>query len=603
MERSRTRVHRSGVGTATKILGQILLETEGLSEEALAAALDEQRESAHRLGEILVARGVVDDEAVARALARQLSLPYAAPPLEPEPEAAALLRPDYARRCGAVPLRVTSRSLCVAMADPLDLSTLDDVRFQVGRRVDPEVASPTAVRDAAARLYGGELSELLDQLPDRLTRIEETDSGALEEAARAAPVVRLVDHILERAVEARASDIHLEEEGGKLRVRNRIDGVLRTTMQLPAASHDAVISRIKIVAGMDISVKRRPQDGGFRLRHGTSSLTFRTSTLPVEGGEKAVLRILDPKNAPASLDSLGFSAHDLRALRRLVQAGQGVILAAGPTGSGKSSTLFGALGEIDREGQNVVTIEDPIEYRVPGVNQVQVEPKAGLTFPAALRSLLRQDPDVVMIGEIRDGETAEIAMTAAVTGHLVLSTIHTSDAPGAITRLLNMGVPTYLVAGGLTGVVAQRLVRRICTTCRGRPGGCHRCVDGYAGRTGVFQVLVMTDPLREEVTGGASAPELRRLAARAGMGTLADDARRKVAEGVTTPHEVARVVRVDPSAALPCARCGGSVPAGALGCPGCGDVKKRVCACGVHLRVGWRFCPGCLRHVRGVEAE
>jgi general secretion pathway protein E len=276
-----------------------------------------------------------------------------------------------------------------------------------------------------------------------------------------------------------------------------------------------------------------------------------------------------------------------------------VILAAGPTGSGKSSTLYGALQEVDRRALNVVTLEDPVEYRLPGVNQVQVEPRAGLTFPAALRSVLRQDPDVVMVGEIRDRETAEIAMAAAVTGHLVLSTIHTNDAPGAITRLLNMGVPPYLVAGGLAGVVAQRLVRRVCPACRGRSGeGCERCRGGYAGRTGVFQVLVMTDALRDEVVREAGTATLRRLAEEAGMASLVDDARRKVAEGVTTPHEVGRVLQSDPGSALPCKGCGGDVPAGALACPGCGRVRVPRCACAQTLQPGWRYCPWCLRPAR-----
>jgi general secretion pathway protein E len=357
-----------------------------------------------------------------------------------------------------------------------------------------------------------------------------------------------------------------------------------------------VLSRIKIMAGMDISVKRRPQDGGITLPRADRKLTLRVSTLPVTAGEKAVCRILDPAKAPANLGSLGFSAHDLKRVRTLIKGGQGVILAAGPTGSGKSSTLYGALQEVDRQTGNVITLEDPVEYRLDGVNQVQVDPRAGLTFPAALRSVLRQDPDVIMVGEIRDRETAEIAMAAAVTGHLVLSTIHTTDAPGAITRLLNMGVPPFLVAGGLSGVVAQRLVRKVCPACHGRKAeGCGRCRNGYAGRTGVFQVLVMTDALRDEVVGAAATGTLRRLAEDAGMGTIVEDARRKAAEGVTTPHEVGRVLQTDPGASLPCNVCGGETPTGALACPTCGTVRARRCGCGGTLQPGWRFCAWCLR--------
>ena len=332
------------------------------------------------------------------------------------------------------------------------------------------------------------------------------------------------------------------------------------------------------------------------LAQGDRRLTLRVSTLPVNGGEKAVVRILDPLKAPSDLSRLGLAASDLVRLRHLLKGGHGVILAAGPTGSGKSSTLYGALQEVDRQSLNVVTLEDPVEYRLPGVNQVQVDPRAGLTFPAALRSVLRQDPDVVMVGEIRDRETAEIAMAAAVTGHLVLSTIHTNDAPGAITRLLNMGVPPFLVAGGLAGVVSQRLVRKVCPSCLGRSSeGCGRCRNGYSGRTGVFQVLVMTDALRDEVVREAGTATLRRLAEEAGMGSMVDDARRKVAEGVTTPHEVGRVLQSDPGAALPCKACGGEVPAGALACPRCGRVRVPRCCCGQSVQPGWRYCAWCLR--------
>ena len=395
-----------------------------------------------------------------------------------------------------------------------------------------------------------------------------------------------------------ARDVHFEARPGGLEVRFRIDGVLRKRLTLPAASHGPVVSRIKVMANMDISVKRRPQDGGLTFRPRGVELRLRVSTLPVEGGEKVVVRILDPSGSPRTLDALGLSNRDARILRQLGSAGQGVILAAGPTGSGKSSSLFAALAELNREGLNIVTLEDPVEYTLPGINQVQVNPRAGLTFPSALRAILRQDPDVVMVGEIRDRETAEIAMTAAVTGHLVMSSIHTIDAPGAIARLLDMGVPPFLVAGGLTGVVAQRLLRRVCRTCRGRDHEtCHACVDGFRGRTGVFQVLTIDDAMREEIIHGASISTLRRLARARGMITLAEDARRLVAEGMTTPHEVARVIHGDPGATLPCAGCGTDIPSGAIACPRCGRRRRKVCPCGRWTQRGWRFCPWCLRPV------
>lgn len=569
------------------------MDAEHVSAERLAAALEEQRGTGERLGDVLVRTGAVGEDAVARALSTQLGIPYVAAPLEPEKGALSLVRPELARARSVLPLRVTPHTLVVAMADPLDLSTVDDLGFQSGRRIEAVMATVTAVREGLETAYGGDVDRLVKALPSELRESGLRRTDDLEKATRAAPVVRLVDRILHDAVEKGASDIHVEETGGDVRVRYRVDGVLRRAMDLPAAARRAVLSRIKVMAGMDISVRRRAQDGRIALAHGTRRLTLRTSTLPVNGGEKAVVRLLDPDAAPRNLEALGMAPDDLARVRALLGRGQGAFLAAGPTGSGKSSTLFAALSEVDRERQNVVTLEDPVEYSLPGANQIQVDRRAGLGFADALRAVLRQDPDVVMVGEIRDRETAEIAMAAAVTGHLVLSTIHTTDAPGALTRLLNMGVPAYLVAGGLAGVVAQRLVRRACSHCRGR--GCRKCGDGHRGRTGIFQVLAMSDALRDEVTKGGSAARLRHLSREGGMGTLADDARRALAEGITSPHEIARVLHTDPGASFPCKSCGHEVPTGALACPGCGRVRMRLCACGRTLERGWRFCPWCVR--------
>ncbi|MFO8173730.1 MAG: ATPase, T2SS/T4P/T4SS family [Longimicrobiales bacterium] len=586
-----------------KVLGQLLLEMGAVSEDQLEDALNRQTGSGERLGALLVTVGATDEETVARCLSLQLNLPYEAPPLRPEDSALRTVLPELARRGRVLPLTATHRSLRLAMGDPLDLGVLDDVQFQCGRRVEPVVASPSAVLEGIARGYGGEFQNLLKELPAEWRKPderedEEEEVSSLERAARSAPVVKLVDHILDRGVKEGASDIHIEGQEGEIQVRYRLDGVLRQVMGLPSDSHEAVVSRLKIMAGMDISVKRKPQDGGLPLRNGGPGLTLRVSTLPVQEGEKTVIRILDPRKAPRSLGDLGLSADDLARFRGLMGGSQGVILAAGPTGSGKSSTLFAALAELDRKGRNLVTLEDPVEYRLPGANQVQVNPKAGLTFPAALRSVLRQDPDIIMVGEIRDRETAEIAMAAAVTGHLVFSTIHTVDAPGAITRLLNMGVPPYLLAGGLAGVVAQRLVRRLCKKCGGRTQeGCKACHDGYRGRTGVFQLLTMTDSLREDVAQGASLGRLRRSALEGGMGTLKEDALRKLAEGTTSPHEVSRILQGDMGTYLPCPDCGGDVPTGSRGCPWCGAARAHVCACGNEIRHEWRFCPGCLRKV------
>ena len=575
-------------------LGQSLVKAGRLEERHLRTALDEQRGSGRRLGDILVKRGYVDDKTVSRSLAAQLSLPFAEGPLTPEAEALELVDATLARARAILPLSATARTLRLAVSDPLDQETLQELRFSTGRHVEPVVAAPSTIAEGIRAAYEGELAELVDNLP--ACDVDSEDDRVLRAAAAAAPVVRLVDHIIQQAVALRASDIHLEPFEGRVRIRYRIDGVLRRSLTLPGSGLASITSRIKVMSGMDISIKRRPQDGGLTVEHPAGSIRIRVSALPVAGGEKIVLRLLDPLQVPRNLDALGLSQRDASLLWRLGQAGQGVILAAGPTGSGKSSSLFAALAELNREGLNVVTLEDPMEYRLPGVNQVQVNPLTGLTFPVALRAILRQDPDVVMVGEIRDRETAEIAMGAAVTGHLVLSTIHATDAPGVITRLLQMGVPPHLIAGGLSGVVAQRLVRTFCRFCRGRePEACTRCEDGYSGRTGVFQVLAMNDAIRDQIMRGGSRSELGRLASESGMASLTEDVSRKVAEGLTSPHEAARVIQSDVGSVAPCPACSREVPWDALGCPHCGRVVRRLCICGAVVRKRWRFCAACLR--------
>ena len=575
------------------MLGQLLIRRGTLTEEELQTALDVERQGGERLGEVLVRTGAASPEDVAQCLATQLGLTYHAPPVLPAPEAAKVVLPSLARARCVLPVKVGPRSVTVCMADPLDIAAVDDLQFQTGRRVIPVVSSPDAVLDGIEMAYGGDLEALVESLPIELRGPTEVADPELERATRTAPVVRLVDRLLRTAVDRGASDIHVEETGDDVRVRFRLDGLLERALELPAASRRAVLSRLKVLGGMDISVRRRAQDGRIPLVHGGRRLTLRVSTLPVNGGEKAVVRILDSDSAPRSLDDLGMRRPDLLQLRRMVARGEGVILSAGPTGSGKSTTLFAALSEIDRETRNVVTLEDPVEYRLTGASQVQVDRPAGLGFAEALRALLRQDPDVVMVGEIRDRETAEIAMTAAVTGHLVLSTIHTTDAPGAVIRLLDMGVPPFLVAGGLSGVVAQRLVRRACGRCRGR--GCDDCRSGYVGRTGVYQVLTVTDALRDVISRGGSSARLRRLAREAGMLGMDTDARRAVASGLTTPHEITRLVQAAAGATIPCGSCEGGVPVGALACPRCGARTGRVCTCGERLEPDWRYCPWCIR--------
>ncbi len=603
-----------------KILGQLFLEMGVLDQDALEKALSAQAsdapepdpltEAGHRrpakslstprLGQILLSKGWISDEDLARALSAQLAMPYRPKPLDILPQAGGLLGRDWAEHKRALPLELSSRAIILGMEDPLDIETLDEVQFRTGRRVSAVVVSSSALTDAIERAFAPELETLIRELPSA-HRNSESGNQDTDTVLSTTPVVQIVDLLLRGGIDRGASDIHIEELSGEVNVRYRIDGLLSKAADLPRESHLALLSRIKVMAGLDISVKRRPQDGAIAYDHSGKSYALRVSTLPARGGEKCVLRILDPTKAPASLDELGLSSHDLGRLRGMLRGGQGVILAAGPTGSGKSSTLFGALGEVDREILNVTTLEDPVEYHLPGVAQVQVDTRAGLSFPAALRSVLRQDPDVVMVGEIRDRETAEIAMSAAVTGHLVLSTIHTTDAPSGIARLLNMGVPGYLVAGGLSGIIAQRLVRTLCRACDGRqPGNCDQCEGGYTGRTGIFQVLTMDDTMRDEVVRGGAVTSIRRIAEHGGMRELAEDARRKVSEGLTTPHEVARVIRMEPGGAMPCSGCGYSVPHRAIGCPSCGRSRLHLCRCGERIQRGWRYCAGCLAKVSPV---
>jgi type IV pilus assembly protein PilB len=596
----------------SRILGRLLIEQEGVDPEALTEAIGPARRPGERIGDTLVRMGMVTRAGVARCLALQLGIPYQPGPLESDSEATDAVQEPLARSHRLVPLHIRGRSLRVAMADPLDIGAIDDVQFQTGRRIEPVVATPTDVADALERIYGpthpiareagranggaASLEELAqDAAPDgpKSDTHKTRHDAALQRATRRAPVVRLVDRMLRQAIDDGASDIHVEETGDDVRVRFRIDGSLRSAVDLPSSLRRALLSRIKVIAGMDISVRRRAQDGSLVFDHRGRPLTLRVSTLPVDGGEKAVVRILDASAAPSDLGALGMSVDALARLRSLLRRGEGVVLSAGPTGSGKSTTLFAALSELDRDSQNVVTLEDPVEYRLTGASQIRVDRRAGLGFADALRAVLRQDPDVVMVGEIRDRETAEIAMAAAVTGHLVLSTIHTTDAPGAVTRLLHMGVPPFLVAGGLAGVIAQRLVRRCCSACRGQ--GCSSCDDGLKGRTGIYQILSVSDEMRDEISRGGSSARLRRIAADTGMRSLDSDARRAVAAGLTTPHEVGRLLHAGSTSGAPCSACGTSVPFGAAGCPGCGHARGRSCSCGRAVERGWRFCPWCVR--------
>lgn len=561
-----------------RVLGRMLIDAGVIDEATLRVALDTQRETRERLGEALVRLGV-DPIAVYRALALQLRLPFAAAPLRPSAEALEAVDHALALRHRVLPLALRGRRLDLAMADALDLAALDEIQFQTGRRAEPHVAVPLEVDAGIEAAYGGgRVREQLGRLdrarqlrsaarssPRQQTEEESEELRALRRASEAAPIVAIVDLLLERAAALGASDLHLEPQPRGLRCRVRVDGYLQEMQLLPSHVAGAVVSRLKIMAGLDIATRRRPQDGRATIRVVGRAFAARVSTLPSVHGEKTVIRLLDPANAERGLDALGMSPGVRATLDRMLVRRQGAVLVTGPTGSGKTTTLYSALTSLDLERLNVVTLEDPVEYRIAGVTQVQVHQRAGLSFAAALRSVLRQDPDVIMVGEMRDRETVEVGMAAALTGHLVLSTLHTVDAPGAAARLLEMGAPPYLVAGGLVGVLAQRVVRRLCSECGGRPaatrasgasagrgphavpeaddrpgsGACARCGGaGYRGRIGVFEVMPVDEDIMALILGGAGSAAIRRAALDAGMTPIAEDARAKVVAGLTSEEEV-----------------------------------------------------------------
>ncbi len=597
------------------MLGQVLIDDGAVVPAAVEAALGEQAESRERIGAILVRRGL-DPEVVARGLARQLRLTYAPPPLEPEPAAVKLLARDHALRLRVVPLALSGRTLRTATADPLDAAAIDDLQFRTGKRAEPVVAAPGTIDRGLMIAYGDEaVRTVLGRLEAGGGEEAADDADVLRQASEAPPIIALVNLILDRAIAAGASDIHIEPDRERVRVRGRVDGVLRELVELPATAGPAVTSRIKIMAGLDIAIKRRPQDGRSAVTVDRTRVGIRVSTLPSQDGEKVVLRLLDPRNAHRSLDSLGMPPAIRAPLDAVLGREHGLFLVTGPTGSGKTTTLYAVLEARDRATRNIITLEDPVEYRLDGLTQVQVQPRAGLTFAAALRSVLRQDPDVVMVGEMRDRETTETGLAAALTGHLVLSTLHTNDAPGAVARLSEMGVPRYLVAGGLTGVLAQRLVRRVCEHCvtiepvtgdelfalglptpphLPRAVGCDRCDGtGYTGRIGVFEILRVTPAIRELILTDAPSDDIREAASAAGMTPLAVDAWRKVEAGLTTLEEVKPLLALLADDARSCRQCGGRVARDHLFCPLCGGELRRRCGCGAIARDHWRFCGAC----------
>ncbi|HET8539687.1 MAG TPA: type II secretion system ATPase GspE [Anaeromyxobacter sp.] len=565
-------------------LGEILRETAKLPPERLEEALALQRgeQAGTRLGEILVRLKAVTEEDVLRALAIQLDLPFL-PRVEPETipaELAARVPIHFAKQARVLPLGTAGDAVRVAVADPLDTAAQDSVAMLLGAQVAPEVAPAAVVLDAINAVYDRAADEH-DKLMEDLEGDLETVAHELEEptdlldADDEAPIIRLVNSLMFRAVKERASDIHINPEEKDITVRYRIDGVLREVIRPPKRYQASIASRIKIMGGLNIAEKRLPQDGRIRIKIAGKDVDIRLSTVPTAHGERIVMRLLDKSNVILDLGELGFEDWQLKIMDGLVTRAHGIVLVTGPTGSGKTTTLYAALAKINSPDLNILTIEDPVEIPLRGVGQVQVNPKIELTFANGLRSFLRQDPDVIMVGEIRDLETAEIAIQASLTGHLVLSTVHTNDAAGAITRLVDMGVQPFLVASSLVGVLAQRLVRVLCPDCRkpyqptreereqvgladdilrraGNPTvvykaqGCPACQNtGYQGRTGIYELMLVDDDVRALILKSVDSSTIKAAAVRHGMLTLLQHGAYKVARGITSAAEVLSVTAED----------------------------------------------------------
>jgi len=548
-----------------KRIGDLLIDAGLITQEQLEKALSVQKKTGERLGKALINLGYVTEESMIEVLEFQLGVPHVnLSNIKVSREIAAAIPQALAERYSVIPIKKEGKKLVLAMADPTNFYAIDDVRMVCGCDVEPVIAAEKEILRAISESYG--VHELVDKVVSKI-RPEDVADMAEVETANDAPVINVVNSLISQAIKERASDIHIEPMTTALRVRYRVDGVLRETVTFPPHTHAPIVSRIKIMSDMDIAEKRLPQDGRIKFQEAGREIDLRVSTLPTILGEKVVMRILDKKAIIVDIKKLGFSEENLRRYSTLSGQAYGMILVTGPTGSGKTTTLYSTLTGLNIPGKNIITVEDPVEYRLDGINQVQVHAKAGLTFASGLRSILRQDPNIVMVGEIRDNETADIAIRAALTGHLVLSTLHTNDAPGAISRLLDMGVEPFLVASSVLGVVAQRLVRLICPDCKQQyslaPGaperlflglsadepavfyrgaGCPHCsYTGYRGRMAIHEVMIIGSKLRELINRRASSDELGAIAAQEGMINMRKDGIRKAQEGLTTVEEVMRV--------------------------------------------------------------
>jgi general secretion pathway protein E len=561
------------IAASSRLLGEFLV-AEGLTTpDVVERALARAQTTGERIGEALIALGAVTSEDVLRALARQHNLPFVSRDELPSPlPILKNLSAKYLRQYAVCPVSVEGGQLTVASADPLNPTVLDDLRQATGLAIKLVVSPAEAITEAIDRTYDGAssaLSRIVEGMEEDRSPDGDEDVNHLRDMAFEAPVVRLVNLLVENAISAEASDIHIEPFEDTLRIRYRVDGILYEQEAPPRRLQAAVTSRIKIMAEMNIAERRLPQDGRIRVTLHGQRVDIRVSTMPTVYGESIVMRLLQRSSVFLPLERLGFPPAALKKFESLIKQPHGIILVTGPTGSGKTTTLYGALDKINSPDRKIITVEDPVEYQLKGVNQIAVKPKIGLTFASGLRHIVRQDPDVILVGEIRDLETAEIAIQASLTGHLVFSTLHTNDAPAAVTRLQDMGVEPYLLASVLEAVLAQRLVRRICMSCRVpdtpsasdlealginaaadtplfRGKGCDDCrATGYRGRMGIYELFPITEDARSLILRRAPTREIRRAAVEAGMITLSMDGWTRACEGLTTVEEILRVTQDD----------------------------------------------------------
>ena len=618
-------------------LGEILVHSGIVTDEQLLTALDRQKKTGKRLGEILVEVNFTSELEIAQTLGSQLGYQVVDTITTIDDEILLLIPESLVKKYSVIPLRLEKSGLVVAMADPLDFDTVQDLSFYCGFIIQPAIATPTLLKETIKRFYKiaheQEDTQLIkkiildsqkdfnDSIVQIIPEIKENGSEGLSDPRHSlAPIIEMANLILAKAIKLNASDIHIEPFGNDSIVRCRVDGLLREIMRIPKWIHGALVSRIKVLANLDIAVKRIPQDGDVRLKANGKEISLRISSLPSYFGEKIVIRILSQSAHLLKLDTLGIPVPEQNKIREMLSHQKGIILVTGPTGSGKTTTLYAMLNQINHPSINIVTVENPIEYHLHGITQIQINSEAGLTFATALRAILRQDPNVILVGEIRDTETAQIAFRAAMTGHLVISTLHTNDAPSAVVRLLDLGIPNYLISSLLIGVMAQRLVRYNCPDCKTsyappeeetRPfnlrqeaakkiifykgKGCKSCYQtGFKGRSTVLEILPMQSKLREMVSLSPTEQQFKNACKDAGFVSMTEHGLQKVREGLTPLSELVRCLGADEHLDTLCENCGHLFRNDFNLCPMCGEKPKNKCTrCNQVIQSQWHYCPFC----------